>query len=469
MTTLFLGIDVSKGYADMVCMERSGGIISGGGRFDDTPKGHQTVSAWVTRTLTSRNDSTMIVGLESSGGLERNWMRMFKQLSADSPILVYLLNPLAVKRFLERDLHRNVTDALSAKGIARYLRQGMRPQEVPYEPNLEGPQVLYRHINSIIKQSGKVKNELQSLLPRVQPGLVRFCRNGIPAWLLTILTKYPTAPKLARAKAETVARIPYVTLKRARILISDAKESVAAQRDEYTAVVIRSLATELIHMNELTKRLKKDLCRSLPEDEGVKIMKSIIGIGQWTAVCLRLELGPIERFPNAKSMVAFSGLDPRVLQSGDSERHIGISRRGRSQIRAVLFYPTLAAIRSNPIIRSFYNKLRAKGKPKKVCIVACMRKMLHIVYGCWISNKPFDPNYVAIGPRKQASPDIAATNHQQPDSSTPALSLDAPISRREAVKRKAAAMPQTHITRRTRGLDSASQTNSTTLISGEAT
>lgn len=451
MITLFLGVDVSKGYADAACMEQAGGLIVGGGRYDDTPAGHNAMSAWVTGTMASRNGACLVVGLESSGGLERNWMRLFRTMAADLPVKAYLLNPLAVKRFLERDLHRNVTDALSARGIAKYLRQGMSLTEVPYEPYMEGFLTLYRCLRGSIGRVAMMQNELQSLLPRVHPGLVRFCRQGFPAWVLALLARYPTASKLARAKPETLARIPYLTLARARTLVAEARESVAAQIDDHTGVAVGYLSREIAFASARVAEIRKRLCGELRTDEGVRILKSIPGIGLWSAVCLRLEIGPIERFPAPESLVAYAGLDPRIRQSGDGEHHIGISRRGRRQIRAILFPVALAAVRHNPVIRAFYARLRAAGKKPMVCVVACMRKMLHLAYACWITGNPFDPGHAITVSHKQARPDAPAVPAHLDDPPGPPPSLDAPVSRREAAKRKAATLPQTRIARRMRG------------------
>jgi hypothetical protein len=193
----------------------------------------------------------------------------------------------------------------------------------------------------------------------------------------------------------------------------------------------------------------------MKKDPAVKIIDSIKGIGIWTAIVMRLEYGNMERFYSADAAVAYAGLDPRIDQSGDTEIHRGISRAGRIRIRAALYMPTLAAIRSNPIIKDFYKRLIAKGKPEKVAIVACMRKLIHIVYACWITGKPFDPHYQ----KQQLNNSANKTSTIKPLANIVA-SLAAPISRREAKRRKAAAMPQKGISPLTRGPGAASNNNS---------
>jgi len=65
----------------------------------------------------------------------------------------------------------------------------------------------------------------------------------------------------------------------------------------------------------------------------------------------------------------------------DSGKRNGVRRTwgGRSEVRAVVYMATLTAIRHNPAIKAFYSRLVAAGKPKKVAIVACMRKLLTIL------------------------------------------------------------------------------------------
>jgi len=464
MNSLFFGIDVSKGYADFCCINQAGSRIGEMAKFDDTPSGHTAVKRLVEGLKTRHPDAQMVFGLENSGGLERNWAVFLKDLVTPFNGKVFTLNPLAVKKFLERDLHRNITDAISAQGIANYLRQGMRPAEVPFEDSLSGPISLYRCLRNAISRCAQMQNELQSLLPRVQPELVQFCRQGLPDWVLEVLQRWPTAPKLAIAKMTQLVKVPHVTEKRAENLIAAAKESVASQGDSFTEISVSFLAKTIIQAQDMIGTLKEQTIESVAKDEGVKIMQSIPGIGVWGATCLRLEIGDIERFPTPEALVAFAGIDPRIKQSGDSTRHIGISRRGRRQIRAILYPLILAGIRFNPAIKEFYVRLRGKGKRHLVSATACMRKMLHIIYGCWISGKAFDPNHEKTRKSIQSETTQISAKTKEPLSKEKIyiLHIDAPVSRREANKRrKAATMPQTGISRRERGQVTASEKNVT--------
>lgn len=461
MTVIFGGVDVSKGYADFCFLNQAGSLLGQPRRHDDTPAGHCAVGQALAELKAAHGDGICFhVGLESSGGLERNWLAMFRALP---DCHTFQLNPLAVKRYLQSDLHAHVDDARSARGIAIYLQRGLRRGERRHEPSDEGKLALCRHAKNSIARCAEMQNELQSLLPAVHPYLVQYCRTGMPNWVLLLLARYPTAPALARAHVAVVARIPYITTTRATRLIADAKESIAALRDEDTGAAIRALAQAILRSEEENDRLKKQVTRSLRDHGQVPLLQSIPGIGLWTASTLWLELGRLERFHSAAAVVAFAGLDPRVRQSGDGERHIGISRAGRKEVRVALYMAALTAIRDNPTIRAYYSRLRSRGKLHKVAIVACMAKLLRIAYACVVSGQAFDASRHAEVAARHAAQQAEAAREAgtAPDPANTLVALEAPITRREASRRRAAAMPQAGGNLRARGPGAALQPHDT--------
>src|SRR5947208_15767117 len=197
LSTIYLGVDASKGYADLCFLNDAHSILHPSARFDDTPAGHAGVRQAFAEIRTRQPGVSFQVGVEASGGLERNWLRLLHSLGEDCR--VFHVNPLVVKRFLDQDLHRNTTDPISARGIAAYLRDGTRKAQLPDERYPAGTRTLYRYVANSMQRAARIRNELQSLLPSVHPDLVRFCRQGIPAWVLQLLVRYPTVSSLCRA------------------------------------------------------------------------------------------------------------------------------------------------------------------------------------------------------------------------------------------------------------------------------
>jgi transposase len=112
-------------------------------------------------------------------------------------------------------------------------------------------------------------------------------------------------------------------------------------------------------------RAKEDLLRSVP------------GIGPHTARLLIARLTELGRL-SSREIAALVGLAPFVQESG-RWRGVRRIRGGRADVRTGLYMATLAAIRANPVLRAVYQHLVRTGKPKKVAITACMRRLLVIL------------------------------------------------------------------------------------------
>jgi transposase len=105
-----------------------------------------------------------------------------------------------------------------------------------------------------------------------------------------------------------------------------------------------------------------------------EVLTARIGVGQATARALLAELpelGCLDR----KEVVALAGLAPRVHQSGTIDKRRGLVP-GRASVKTILFNPARVAMRFDPEITAFSDRLRQRGKPGKVILVAVMRKLL---------------------------------------------------------------------------------------------
>lgn len=118
-----------------------------------------------------------------------------------------------------------------------------------------------------------------------------------------------------------------------------------------------------------------------------ELLKSVPGIGDVTACTLLAELPELGQL-NRKEIAALVGVAPFNRDSGriHGKRHI---HGGRTSVRTPLYMATLSATRFNPVIRTFYQHLLAKGKEKKVALVACMRKLLTILNAILRHHQPW--------------------------------------------------------------------------------
>ena len=87
-------------------------------------------------------------------------------------------------------------------------------------------------------------------------------------------------------------------------------------------------------------------------------------------------------------------MNPLKGQSGTSvKRKERLGRGGHPRLRTALYMATLSAAQHNPVIKTFYTRLRAAGKPMKVARCAAARKLLHLAFAVVTKEQDFDPSY----------------------------------------------------------------------------
>lgn len=119
-----------------------------------------------------------------------------------------------------------------------------------------------------------------------------------------------------------------------------------------------------------------------------KLLESIKGIGPVSMAALIGGLPELGRL-TGRQISSLVGVAPHPRESGKWRGQRSVSG-GRADIRAVLYMATLTATRCNEVIKRFYQRLLTKGKPKKVALVACMRKLLVIINAMVRTGKPWD-------------------------------------------------------------------------------
>ena len=155
---------------------------------------------------------------------------------------------------------------------------------------------------------------------------------------------------------------------------------VIATLDDQIAQVERQIRQHFDDHPDLKR--KRDLLTSIP------------GIGETTAGSVLAEIPHLDRFESAKAVAAYAGLSPRQRRSGTSiHGRPRLCKTGNSRLRKALYMPAIVALRFNPVLRLFAERLGAAGKHKRLIIGAVMRKLLVLAYGVLRSGKRFDANY----------------------------------------------------------------------------
>lgn len=155
------------------------------------------------------------------------------------------------------------------------------------------------------------------------------------------------------------------------------------------------VAAHVAWLERQVAELNGDLGRTLRESplwrENEDLLRSAPGVGPvltLTLVAELPELGSLDR----RQIAALVGIAPFNRDSG-TLRGKRTVWGGRAPVRAALYMATLVAARFNPVIRAFYQRLLAAGKPKKVALTACMRKLLTILNAMIKHRTPWHVDY----------------------------------------------------------------------------
>jgi transposase len=149
---------------------------------------------------------------------------------------------------------------------------------------------------------------------------------------------------------------------------------------------LRWLRKELARIDGELEQIVKE---SLVWKERAALLMSVPGVGPTLSTTLLAELPELEHL-DRRRLAALVGVAPLNRDSG-TLRGIRTVWGGRSGVRTTLYMATLCATRHNPAIREFYGHLVASGKPKKVALTACMRKLLTILAAILRNRTPWQP------------------------------------------------------------------------------
>ncbi len=252
----------------------------------------------------------------------------------ENDISVSVINPLVLKRFIQMKLQHNKTDKGDAKMIAQYAHDQGVTKWVPSPSYIDRCKDMHTTITLYFKQNTALKNKLMSLQDK-----------GVKGKLLTSIKR-----QIRQVNVE-----------------------------------IKLLENEI---ELLIKQHEKELLSNLT---------SIPGIGKKTAIMLIVCTNGFSTFDNARQVSAFFGLSPVERSSGTSIRgRSRISKKGNPIMRNYLFMCSFTASYNNPQCKALYDRIVAKGKSKKLALIAVTNKLIKQAFSIAKSGIKYSPEYRSV-------------------------------------------------------------------------
>jgi transposase len=242
-------------------------------------------------------------------------------------------NPLKIKAFATAALYRVKTDAVDARIIAEFGCRMEFSESIPKASHQEELIVYLKLIEDLKSDIVRSKNRIEALSS---------------AYL-------------------------------------DTKEAIKSLKK-----LIKSTEVQISKSWEKIHELINNNCRELYE-----LYLSVPGVGNATAAAIVGYFGDFSEFSNTKKPVAYVGLSPSPKVSGTSvNMGGGISKKGNSYLRKMLYMCSLTAKRYNKPCKSLFDRIVARGKRKKVALIAVACKILRQLFAIGKSRNKYDPDYL---------------------------------------------------------------------------
>jgi transposase len=149
-------------------------------------------------------------------------------------------------------------------------------------------------------------------------------------------------------------------------------------------------------IDELDRQItevQQQLQAAAPNHAYVPLLLSVPGIGHVLAFTIAAEIGDIGRFQNPRKLTGYTGLCPRVIQSGDKDRRGPLTKHGPRYLRWALLEATMHALRHPAYAERYQRTKRRLGKQRgaKVAQVEVARRLTHAIWHMLTNNEPFNP------------------------------------------------------------------------------
>lgn len=380
----------------------------------ESRRGYQQLQDRLKKLHHKHPQASLHVHIDAAGTYATNLESFLHRV--DLPLTVSVGQPKRNKDYQQVHFPKRKSDDTESRAMARFaVVEG--PTATPAaSPEFVMLREVVSRLHSQTKQTTRLVNQLHNLLSRAFPELASVINDVASVGILNLLAKYPTPDRIRAARPNSLEKVPYVSGKLAEDIREAADQSIASLRGELAETLVKEVVRQVSDSKKAETRLTKlveQAFDTLP-DESVKRILTIPGIGKRTAAILAAKIKSIDRFSSPEKLVGYLGFFPEESSSGVDK--LGrplpslvsrMSAKGNDLARAYLWMATKSAVVHNPAVRPLYARLRSKGKRGDVALGHCARKLLHLVFAVWKTNRPFDPNHYPWGGH-----DVAAASEE---------------------------------------------------------
>jgi transposase len=350
----YLGIDVSKRWHDAALLDANDTI-----RWRLKIPASRAGLRLLEERLAGLAPTEVVVGLEATGVY---WITLHAWL-VQWGTRVLVLNPLQTRAFRNASLRGGKSDELDLVKLDTILE--------------------------------RIFPEFRRAFPSLS---TKSARAVLARWPTPALVKTATLAEISAA-LEQASRGRVSTAKAEQLRVLAAESIGVADPLDAAAIAIRTVVDHLAHLDEQIRALAERVDTLLASEATRQaLLATIPGVGPETVRTWLAEMPPVERFHaknGAERLVAATGLDAQVRQSGQYTGKVKMSKRGNRYVRRSLVLAARAAARLDPYFAAVLKRQLLRGKHYNVAVSHVARKLVHVIYSVLTHQRPYEipPDY----------------------------------------------------------------------------
>jgi transposase len=381
--------------------------------FTNDKKGFETIITEILKICNSKTlknkISDVIIGMEPTG---HYWKPLANYLK-NQGFRVVGVNPYHTKKAKELDDNSQTkSDKKDALTIAKLVSDGRY-----FDPYL--PQDLYAELrvltntrHGIMKRNSSLKNNITALIDEYFPEIVTVFKNPIKGKASRQILKSCPFPSILLKIGEDgilseiqKAVKKTVGMKKVKALIEAAKESIGVEYGlESAGMRMRFMLAELEVIESQLLEIEDKMAELLKATGYSEKILEIKGIGVVSAASLFGETGDPMRFENARQIHNYAGYNLTEDSSGKNKSGTCISKRGRKQLRGLLYKMAFTMVGQNAEMKELYNHLKTRKEnplKKKQALVVISKKIITVIYALIKKDDAYKPELVLGEARRQ--------------------------------------------------------------------
>jgi len=340
---IYIGVDLHLRFCYMTVLDASGAILRQGRVANAAESLQAFFKTW---KFSGKEEEKILVAVEACG-----FWAAFLEIVEPLVERVVLVHPAKVKAIASAKLKNDRVDSAT---LAQLLRANLLPEAWKADRATRELREILRMRVSLGQDRTRYKNQVHAVLHQ----------HGLRA---------PVSDLFGHAGRAWLAAV--------------ALRPAARQAIDTGLRMVEQLDQEV-------ERLDQQLRQAAREDRDARCLMTIPGIGAFTAMVLKAEIGDIRRFRDKKSLFNYAGLVPVIRDSAEHQRRGGITHAGSPLLRWVMSEAAMTAARYSAAARAWYERL-ARRKHPHVARTALARKLLGAVWALWTHGVCFDERIFA--------------------------------------------------------------------------